>query len=71
MLDAIVVCYVNKKHEFKKYKLIKNVEMRLRLFEDHAKTLPGAQYVNYYWRHLPKDKNYAFRRYLTPKEGRT
>jgi len=69
-LDAIVHCYIDGRHEFKRYKLIKNIEPKLQKFETFVRrTFQGADYVNYYWHHLPDGSNYAFRRYLTPKEA--
>lgn len=67
-LDPIVHCYQDGQHSFKKLHMVKNVESRLQKFETFARrSFPGADYVNYYWHHLPKGSNYAFRRYLTPK----
>lgn len=64
-LDAIIYCTVPYagKH-FLKYHRIQNSESRLAKFERFARKFQGAWYVNYYWVHLPKGSNYAFRRYL-------
>jgi len=66
-LDATIVCYNDGQKTFKKYRSIKNVEAKLQKFERFARTFPGADYVNYYWKHLPVGSNFAFQRYLTPK----
>jgi len=69
-LDAIVHCYIDGRDEFKKYHKIKNVEHKLEKFETFARSrFPASDYVNYYWRHLPDGRNFAFRRYLTPKDA--
>lgn len=67
-LNPTIHCYIDGKDVFKKYHLVKNAESRLQKFEAFAKRkFPAADYVNYYWSHPPHD--FAFRRYLTPKEG--
>jgi hypothetical protein len=69
-LDAIVHRYENGNHTFKRYRMIKNVDAKLEKFETFIRSqFPGADYVNYYWNHLPDRQNYAFRRYLTPKNA--
>lgn len=67
---GIVRCYSNGQRSFKgPFRDIKNVESRLLKFERFAlQEFPGAECVNYYWSHLPKGQNFAFRRYLTPKD---
>jgi len=69
-VNAIIHCYQDGKDVFKKYRHLHKA--KLQEFEDKiARSFPGADYVNYYWCHLPKGNNYAFRNYLTPKEGRS
>jgi hypothetical protein len=66
-LDATIVLYIDGRHEFKKYRKIKDTESRLEKFERFARsTFPQADYINYYWNDSSK---YAFRRYLTPQGG--
>jgi hypothetical protein len=50
---------------FAKFHWIKNSEEKLQKFERFAlEKYPDAWFVNYYWRHLPNGKNFAFRRYI-------
>jgi hypothetical protein len=66
-LDAIVHTAIPRPNGnyFAKYHLIKNSEIKLQKFERFARhSLPGALHVNYYWRHLPDGKNFAFQRPL-------
>lgn len=68
--DAIVHCYDKGQHSFKKYHKIKHDQSKLKKFESFCRrAFPTADYVNYYWHHLPDGQNYAFRRYLMPKEA--
>lgn len=68
-LNAIVYCTdPEPEGSFKKFHNIKNIESRLSKFEGFVSTrFKSAWYVNYYWRHLPKPGNFAFRRYLQYK----
>lgn len=66
-LNAIIHVYQAGQHSFKKYRMIKNVQQKLEKLENYVRQhFPGADYINYYWRH---DRSFAFRRYLTPKDA--
>jgi len=65
-LNAIVHCYIDGQHVFKRFHKIKDVESRLEKFEHFARDkLRGADYVNYYGNDEPNA--FVKRRYLTPK----